>query len=205
MRIVSWNCCDAVDRKFGHLERLKPDIAIVSEVRPSCLQFAGLTSRSLCCGEEGQKGLALVCYGDWHGAKRGPEVAQQWFISAIVSNGARTGQVVGAWLKPDSDYVSPTKAALVGLKDFMAQGPTVIAGDLNQSVTWDGKVGSGRRFCEIVESLHAAGLESAWHKHRGEAHGRESAATQYWRWDRNARFHIDFVFYPTKYMHITNK
>ena len=65
MRLVSWNCCDAFQRKFGHLERLRPDIAVIQEVRPECLQFAAVQDRSVWMGDPGQKGLAVIAYGDW--------------------------------------------------------------------------------------------------------------------------------------------
>lgn len=42
MRLVTWNVCDGFRRKFGHLERLQPDLAVVQEVRPECLEYAGL-------------------------------------------------------------------------------------------------------------------------------------------------------------------
>jgi hypothetical protein len=196
MRIVSWNCCDGFERKFGHLERLKPDVAIVSEVRPSCLRSAALQSRSIWRGEEGQKGLAIICYGDWRIVEVGPEVPEQWFIPAVVTNGTTTVQVLGAWLKQAPDYVTPTKAALEKLRDFIVRGPTVLAGDLNQSITFDRDAGPGRRFAEVLDTLRDLGLASAWHTHKGEEHGNESSATLYWRWNRESRFHIDFVFYP---------
>jgi hypothetical protein len=30
----------------------------------------------------------------------GPEIPEQWFLPATITNGQRTVQIVGAWLKP---------------------------------------------------------------------------------------------------------
>src|ERR1700712_4682113 len=89
-KIVAWNCCDGFERKFGHLERLRPDIAVVSEVRPSCLQSAGLTNQSMWPGDSGAKGLAIVCYGDWKIVERGPPIVEKWFLPLVVSDGNKT-------------------------------------------------------------------------------------------------------------------
>lgn len=204
MRIISWNCCDGFERKFGHLERLAPDIAIVCEVRPECLRSATLTTRSVWRGDAGQKGLAVICYGDWRVVGMGPQIAEKWFIPLVLSNGIRTVQIVAAWLHPNPDYVSPTKTALQTLKTFIASGPTIIAGDFNQSVSMDKKAGKGRRFAEVLDELREMGLASAWHAHTGEEHGQESSATLYRRWAESSKFHIDFVFYPPQALTISS-
>jgi exodeoxyribonuclease III len=67
------------------------------------------------------------------------------------------------------------------------------------------KRGPERRFAEVLEALKGAGLESAWHAHRGEEHGKESSTTRYWRWSEASRFHIAFVFYSAKSVHVAKK
>ena len=37
-------------------------------------------------------------------------------------------------------------------------------------------------------------MTSAWHAHHGEEHGQETAASLYWRWNEQAKYHIDFAF-----------
>ena len=87
MRLISWNCCDAFNRKFGHLERLNPDVAVISEVRPECLRSAGLFERSIWIGAPGQKGLAIIPYGEWRVEAEGPPIAEKWFTPVRLSNG----------------------------------------------------------------------------------------------------------------------
>lgn len=204
MRLISWNCCDAFDRKFGHLERLNPEIAVVSEVRPSCLRSAGLLEKSIWIGDSGQKGLAIIPYGDWRVIAEGPNIAEKWFAPVRLSNGVETLQIVGAWLDTRIDCVPPTLIALDRLEPFIAAGPTVLAGDFNQSVVLDARRGPGQRFKDVLRRLAGWRLASAWHTHTGEKQGQESTATLYWRWARDKPFHIDFVFYPPEFFDLVS-
>ncbi|HUZ73069.1 MAG TPA: endonuclease/exonuclease/phosphatase family protein [Stellaceae bacterium] len=198
MRLISWNCCDAFERKFGHLERLRPDVAVISEVRPECLRSAALLERSIWIGDPGQKGLAIIPYGDWRIAAEGPKIAEKWFAPVRLSNGVETLQIVGAWLDTNADCVYPTLTALDHLESFLAAGPTILAGDFNQSVVFDTRHREGRRFQDVLERLARTQLASAWHTHTGEAQGSEKSATLYWRFDKDKPFHIDYVFYPAE-------
>lgn len=198
MRVVAWNCCDGFERKFGHLERLRPDVAVVSECRPECLQYAGLTDRSYWTGAPGQKGLAIITYNGWEIASHGPQVAERWFAPVTLTRGGESLQLIGVWLNDGADYVQPTLKAWETLRPFVTASPTVLAGDFNQSVALDKDRGAGRRFADVLTKLQGECLTSAWHQHSGEAHGVESQATLYWRWQQASPFHIDYVFYPER-------
>jgi hypothetical protein len=203
VRLVSWNCCDAFDRKFGHLERLGPDVAIISEVRVECLRWAGLLERSIWVGDAGQKGLAIIPYGEWRIAAEGPKIAEKWFAPVCLSNGKEAVQIVGVWLDTKTDCGPPTLTALNHLEPFLADGPTVLAGDFNQSVALDARHGHGHGFGDVLKRLADRRLASAWHTYREEAQGQESIATLYWRWDYDRPFHIDYVFYPPEFFDLT--
>ncbi|MGH7247551.1 MAG: hypothetical protein ACREH9_05545, partial [Pseudomonadota bacterium] len=153
MRLISWNCCDAFDRKFGHLERLHPDVAVISEVRVECLRWAGLFERAIWIGDPGQKGLAIIPFGEWRKTLEGPKVAEKWFAPLHLSNGAETFQIVGVWLDTKTACVPTTLSALDCLESFLAAGPTILAGDFNQSVVFDARHGEGRRFQEVLKRL----------------------------------------------------
>lgn len=195
MRLVSWNVCDGFERKFGHLERLKPDIAVLQEVRPSCLAYAGLSDRSLWTGDEGQKGLAVVPYGDWRLVPGPVSIAERWFIPLIAHNGNQTVNLVAVWVDSSKECAPPTLRAVEQLKDFIAGAPTLIAGDFNHCVAMDRRKGPGRRFSDVLSMFESVGLASAWHGFTGEKHGAETAATLYWTWNADRKFHIDFVFH----------
>jgi endonuclease/exonuclease/phosphatase family metal-dependent hydrolase len=123
-------------------------------------------------------------------------MSEEWFLPAIAERGAAKLQIVGVWVKPASGYVAPTLSALQTLQGFIAAAPTIVAGDFNQSVAFDPGRGPGRRFREVVDVLGDMGLNSAWHSHRQEAHGAETAATLYLTWNQSRPYHIDYVFAP---------
>ncbi|MFN3512582.1 MAG: endonuclease/exonuclease/phosphatase family protein [Phenylobacterium sp.] len=193
MRLVSWNVCDAFNRKFGHLERLRPDIAVVQEVRPGCIDFARLTDRALWLGDSGQKGLAAIGYGDWT-LVPGPVVSERWFIPVVASNGVERVHLVAVWLDSSADCGAPTLRALDALEPFLRAAPSCLVGDFNQCVALDARKPKGRKFGDVLSRLDGLGMSSAWHTATGEAHGEESRATLYWRWSLDRPFHIDFAF-----------
>lgn len=194
MRIVSWNFCDAFNRKFGHLERLRPDIAVVQEVRPECLRYAALGDRSFWIGDPGQKGLAVISYGNWRLSPTPLSLAERWFLPLTATNGTEKVHLVAAWVESSKDCVLPTLRALEQLRDFTNAAPSIIAGDFNQSVTLDKKKGPGRRFADVLRVLHSAGMNSAWHGFHSELHGEETRPTLYWTWNAERKYHIDFIF-----------
>lgn len=204
MRLVSWNCCDAFDRKFVHLEQLHPEIAVVSEVRPTCLRQLGLLERSTWVGDAGQKGLAVILGGEWKITGEGPRISEKWFSTARISNGTETLQIVGVWLDTRSACAPATLAVLDQLGAFADAAPTIFAGDFNQSVTLDARHRPGRRFANVLDRLTAAWFTSAWHAHTGERQGQESIATHYWRRKRDKPFHIDFIFYPPEFFDLNS-
>jgi endonuclease/exonuclease/phosphatase family metal-dependent hydrolase len=195
MRLVTWNVCDGFTRKFGHLERLKPDIAVLQEVRPGCLAYAGLSDRAIWIGDEGQKGLVAVSYGEWTLARALLDVNERWFVPIVASNGATKIHLVAVWVDSSSECGPPTLRALKELRDFIAAAPTILAGDFNQCVAMDARKGPGRRFADVLSAIEGLGLESAWHATSGEKQGEESAATLFWTWNAERKFHIDFVFH----------
>ncbi len=202
MRIVSWNCHDNFRCKFGHLERLQPDIAVIQEVGEKCLERAGLhdRSRSHWVGDTGQKGLAVIGYGEWKLSDVPARASERWFVPCSATNGRETVNLVGAWLNPakwePQDYVSPTLRALDQLSDFISSGPRIVAGDFNQSTRLDNKyrLAAGRRFLDTRNALASYGLTSAWHALHSDEHGDEKGHTYYHYYKEENKFHIDFVF-----------
>ncbi len=204
MRLVSWNCCNGFSRKMSHLQELAPDTAVISEVRRDCLHKVGLLERSMWVGDPGKKGLAIIPFGDWRITASGPRITDKWFAPVIVESSVRALQLVGVWLHDVGGYVRPTLRALQALAPFLAAGPTVLAGDFNQSVSFDAKAGPGNRFAEVLAVLRSAELSSAWHDRTGEEHGSETKASLYFRRSESSPHHIDFAFYPRGALSVTS-
>lgn len=194
LRLVSWNACDAFRSKFEHLERLKPDIAVLQGVRPGCLEYTALRDNAVWIGMQGQEGLAVVGFNGWLISAAPVPVHDKWFLPAWATKNGHCINIVAVWVDSMSDCTPPTLRALSQLAPFIKYGPSIIAGDFNQSVTLDGRRGPGRRFSEVLDTLAAHGMYSAWHQSTGERHGDESLSTHYWRWNPVSKFHIDYAF-----------
>jgi exodeoxyribonuclease-3 len=76
----------------------------------------------------------------------------------------------------------------------------VIAGDLNNNVTWD-KPGRVDNFTSTVAAAQRAGLVSAYHTVSNIEFGAEPRPTLYWqtRKQDGRTYHIDFCFIPREW------
>lgn len=194
---MSWNVCDGFKKKFGHLERLRPDIAILQEVRPDCLAFASLSQNSFWVGDDGQKGLAAVAYGDWKLHLEPIEIGERWFLPLRAVSGDKTIHLIAVWADSKLDCAPLTLRALKHLSDFMRAAPCIITGDFNQSVRLDSGKGKGRRFADVLTKLNEMGMASAWHGHHDQQRGAETEATLYWTWNKDRPYHIDYAFHSS--------
>jgi endonuclease/exonuclease/phosphatase family metal-dependent hydrolase len=86
------------------------------------------------------------------------------------------------------------RRALEALREFGAEAPCFLAGDFNQSLSFDRGNGLGRHFASIPKFCDEQGLKSVWHRATGEQHGQESDATFYQNRNQTHSFHIDFIF-----------
>lgn len=196
VRLAVWNTAGAFHRKADVVQGFAADIAVLSEVGADCCDhFEGATSCAW-IGREGGRGVAIVGFGGWQIEPSGLVVVERLFLPSVATKGNVTLQVIGVCVQRSGDYVAPTKRALSALSDFIAEAPTIIAGDFNQTVRLDPGRGPARQFRGVVDQLEALGLRSAWHSFHGDIFGAETAATHYWRWQKQNEYHIDYAFAP---------
>lgn len=185
MKLVAWNCCDAFrGRKVEAVAALAPDILVLSEVRRDALD--ALASETAWVGPERSKGLGLVGFNGWRiDPLTGP--SSKYFLPAVARRGDLSVFILGVWAHPEPQYASSIRAAIDAVRDRLV-GPAILAGDFNHTVAVDGRFPEAHRFAPIVAELQSCGLRSAWHEHRGEAHGAETATTYFHRRDAMSPF-----------------
>jgi len=188
MRVVAWNCCDGFRQKYKALCLLKPDIAIVSEVRQSCLNQLGLESPPLWIGPPGQKGLAVLGFGNWRVQQMGDPLGN-WFLPFEAVTARRRFTGVGVWTETGPTPYQQTAEAAVARMMPVEEGPMVVAGDFNLSDAL-----ATAPATNVVKSLKERGLESVWHSLNGEVGGAESVGTYFHYRRKRMPFHIDYVF-----------
>ena len=204
MRLVAWNCCMALHRKYAALMALAPDIAVVSEcAEPGrlCHKAPGFRpGDAVWVGDNPNKGLGVFAFNGYTATlARNHDPAFRHIAPVRVAGPARFN-LLAVWVQLDGHRKAepgPMLRALDAYGRFCGAAPTVAAGDLNNHVLWD-KPGHAANHANAVARLDELGMVSAYHADRGVAHGDEPEPTHYWR-DRRKdgpRYHIDYVFLP---------
>lgn len=202
----------ALDRKVDVLLDLAPDIAVVCEcAEPERLRTrsrsAWMQSEPVWIGRNPHKGLAVFAFNGY--AARLADLYQPSlrYVAPVHISGPTECNLLAVWAQNASAggirkyQLGPLRRALSRYRGFLGERPAVIAGDLNSNTIWD-KPGWRINHSTKVRVMESMGLVSAYHAIRGEAHGKESEPTLYWR-DRTRdgpTYHIDYVFLPAPWI-----
>jgi len=206
MRVVTWNCCKALHKKWAPVAGWNPDILIVQEAAcRAVLRAKGvpLPDQVHSVGRDKNCGLLVAAFGDYRLRVAETYFAGlQWVLPLVVS-GPETFTLLAACDMytmpaqgdPDAAASDAVTVALSRYQELLAGGDVMLAGDLNHNVVFDEPRGT-RNFTPPVEMLTRLGYVSAYHAHRGEEHGRETAPTHYNLYREHSPHHIDFCFVP---------
>ncbi len=208
MRLVAWNCNMALHRKAEALRALAPDIAVISE----CAEPERLREKSgadwfeaapVWIGRNPNKGLAVFGFNGYR-AELVPNYSPRLrYIAPVCIAGPVAFNLLAVWAQNASAGVTrkrqpgPLRLALSRYRDFLSERASLVAGDWNNNVIWD-RPGWRANHLPVVAVLGRMGLVSAYHHRTGEAQGKETTPTHYWR-DRRKdgpTYHIDYVFLP---------
>ena len=210
MRLATWNCSMALHRKFDAMLGLQPDIAIICEcAEPKRLHaWAGAVGAdTVWVGDNRNKGLAVFAFNGYRVSLALPFHATLRHLAPIRVSGPIAFNLLAVWAQNGSGGVTrkhqlgPLRRALTKYRSFLAERPSIVAGDFNNSVYWHRR-GWRINHANAVASLEELGLASAYHALRGEVQGHESVPTLYWR-DRRKdgpTYHIDYVFMPAHWL-----
>src|SRR6185312_404717 len=153
------------------------------------------------------KGLAVLAFNGYTVRLAEPFHPTLRYIAPIRVEGPLAFNLLAVWAQNASAGLTrklqagPLRRGLTKYRDFLSSGPAIVAGDLNSNVIWD-KPGWRRNHATAVAILERYGLASAYHALTGEAPGKETAPTLYWR-DRRKdgpSYHIDYVFLPADWL-----
>jgi exodeoxyribonuclease-3 len=212
MRLVAWNCNMALHRKIDALLALRPDVAVISEcAEPLRLRETSKSSwietEPVWFGRNADKGLGVFAFNGYsveYGQQTLPSLR---YILPVRVTGRLRFNLLAVWAQNASAgvtrkrQVGPLRRSLTQYRAFLAEGPSVIAGDWNSNAIWD-KPGWRINHMIKVDMLANMGLVSAYHALSEEAHGQETTPTHYWR-DRRKdgpTYHIDFIFMPAAWL-----
>src|SRR5689334_18278460 len=100
MRIVAWNCCMALNRKFEAISRLEPDVAVICEcAEPRRLAavgaLKGVCAEPVWIGDNGNKGLAVFTYSGYRARLAEPFYPGLRHIAPVTISGSAYHELRG--------------------------------------------------------------------------------------------------------------
>ena len=132
MRVVTWNCCRGrTSSKLERLEPLKPDLAVVQE----CGQPQSSAGPALWFGDNPRQGIAVMSSSNYV-LQVGPQ--RQVPRYNVPVTGLHSFILIAVWSQKESFYVEGIIDALRTYQDLITDQPTIVIGDFNSNVFWDG-------------------------------------------------------------------
>jgi endonuclease/exonuclease/phosphatase family metal-dependent hydrolase len=195
MNLITWNCFrgDAVVRAAA-LADLAPDVLVLQE----CAKPKTPQSGVHWLGGKPTQGVAVAVRSPFTAIAPPAAETDDQVAYPVRIEGPRSFNLLAVWTKRRPTYVASLWEALDRHGDWLADGPSIVAGDFNSHARWDR---NGRpNHSDLVARLRDEfGLVSAWHAVAARdpaGEGREEPATIFHRRRPTAPCHIDYVFVP---------
>lgn len=194
-RIVSWNCNKALAEKARRLLDLRPDVAIVQE----CAATSELDEmvRIGWTGEYAYSGLAVFARSDLGVTVAGDvwDPTREWFLPVRVPSLGL--DILASWAMHQRGHEDRPKqgrihATMEHYRGFLAGGPALVIGDLNDNVIWDQK--RVPSFARLTALLGEMGLINLYYERTGETPGAESQGSLYFYRHSDKSYLIDHAF-----------
>ena len=197
MKIVSWNCCLKLSKKFDGIKTLNPDILIIQECEELPLDFFP-NAEYHWIGHNQNKGVGVVLFNNSAEVDESFNNKLDYFLPLNLDNGIKllatwsfTHRAAGRFGEGHVGHVSDAiKYYEAWLKE---SDKGIICGDFNNSIIWD-KSKKESNFKETNETLNRLGFRSAYHELTNEDFGKEKLSTLYHTKNKDKPYHIDYVF-----------
>lgn len=173
---------------------------------------SALTSDPVWIGQNRNKGLAVLAFNGYAARLADPFYQTLRYVAPVHITGPIACNLLAVWAQNASGGVSrkhqlgPLRRALGKYRAFLAERPSIVAGDFNNNVFWH-RPGWRINHLNAVADLERAGLISVYHVVRGERQGDETEPTLYWR-DRKKdgpTYHIDYIFLPRPWLALVRR
>jgi hypothetical protein len=205
VRLVAWNCCSGGARKWGWVEQLGADVAVICEgprrsPRPSPTLFEPAVAWHA-AGDLDHKHVAIGSSRRNLEALEARDGQGQWAVAGRVDGGP---DILGVWSRPPNpsggSYAGSVAATLSAWADVLAKGEMLVAGDFNVGfpIARDGRSGYAR---QLVRAWEALGLVSVYHFYFDVQMGQESRGTFFDERRRELGWHIDYILMHREQLH----
>jgi exodeoxyribonuclease-3 len=204
MKIVTWNCQQAFEKKSGLIFSGSPDIAVIQECSKKSTETPGHGYVGLWVGDIPNRGLGVFFTKRWSVMRLGEQKKSdpKWIVPFQV-RGPQNFTLIAVWAcavkgSQRESYVGQIHRALNERAEWFNEGPIVMAGDFNSNAIFDKKRRQDNH-SSMVDKLKNYGLESAYHAHSKQEHGVEETPTFHLYRRAEKRFHFDYIFVPVKW------
>ena len=197
MKVITWNCNLNLVKKFEHIVKESPDIAIIQECEKLDENYFP-NSKYFWLGKNEKKGLGVIVFN--HSAKVSESLNEKLIYFLPIETDILN--IIGVWAynhraspKFGDDFSGNTSDALTYYKALLSSNSKVLfAGDFNNSVIWD-KGNKENNFSNINNTLNSLGLKSSYHEYSNEKFGEESKGTLFHTKKQNKPYFIDYIYY----------
>ena len=174
------------------LQPLSPDIAVLQE----CARPTSTSSTCLWFGDYENQGICVLAGTGYTLEAVLPIPDLPRYVVPVRVRGPESFLLFAVWTHREPTYVEPVLRAAEAYAELIRSEPTVIMGDFNSNAIWDKRRKPARDHAALVNALAELGLVSSYHHFFGEAHGKETRPTHYFRWHEHEPFHLDYCFIP---------
>jgi len=197
MKVITWNCNLNLVKKFEHISKESPDIAIIQECEKLDENYFP-NSKYFWLGKNEKKGLGVIVFN--HSAKVSESLNEKLIYFLPIET--EILNIIGVWAynhraapKFGVDFSGNTSDALTNYEVLLSSSKKVLfAGDFNNSVIWD-KGNKENNFSNINNKLNSLGLKSSYHEYTNEKFGEESKGTLFHTKKQNKPYFIDYIYY----------
>lgn len=204
MKLVVWNCHQALDKKLANLMKLNPDVAIIPEsAKPDLPKLKTQLVKHQCTssawtGKNVQKGLGVHTFNEIKIIESTIDSIGGAFTLKTQLNFKSPINLISVWTQ-GSGYIEEAHKTLEAYIELFKNSDVIFAGDFNSNRIWDKK--HKPNHSDLVNRLSKEfDLESCYHNYHQESHGKETRGTIYFTYNEKKPYHIDYIFIPRKWI-----
>jgi len=195
VKIISWNCSQALRKKFPLLQKYNADIIVCQESEKLESDFfKGYHYQWI--GKNIHKGIGILSKKYPYSIIKELNENLIFYLPASFND----FNLMNVWTHTKADKFGPDATeniikALDFYKDWIAsKKKAIIVGDFNNSLVFDEKNLCPVKFVQIKNDLYDLNFTSAYHSYFNEEFGKETKATLFYTKNLNKTYHIDYAF-----------
>jgi len=195
MKIISWNCNQALRKKFSLLEKFNADIIVCQESEKLASNFFA-NYHYQWIGKNPNKGIGILTKKYPYSISKNLNENFIYYLPVNFQN----FNLLNVWTHTKADKFGADANgniidALNYYNDWIASKKNaIIVGDFNNSLVFDEKFDWAPKFIDIKAHLYKLGFKSSYHSFFNEEFGRENSPTLFHQKNLTKPFHIDYAF-----------